>query len=315
MNYCSPSLSSKNKKICFSKKSLLLIINAWNTFNINNKISFTPNDSINTLFSKINIEFEKKLNKKNTSWAWTDILKSYAKKNNNYKIINDMKSIEIKELRPSQPHDWVSNPVEWLSNFDIEKVLKQYENIPAFKYKFYGVFSIDFGIKNGNTCSFSSHCHIDINNILKNNKKYFGFITNLSKHNEIGTHWTSSFFIFDPDIPSYGGYYYDSTTGNIPNDLINVFYDIKKQAETIFKKPFPIYINKNRHQNSNTECGVFSITFQTRWLLLLRKNKNSVSFDKVISHPDLTDDKMKSLRFKFFRPHINYLHLNTIKKE
>lgn len=308
MEFCSPTTSGKNKSICFSKKSLLIIINAWNTFNASNLITFNSNDSSNTLVNKINEKFESSLKKKNIYWAWTDILKSYAKKHGNSKIVSDMNSIEMNELRPSQPSDWVDNPVEWLSNFDIEKVLRQYEKIPEFKYKFYGVFSIDFGVKSGNTCSFSSHCNIDIKKYtLKDKYKYFGFITNLSKHNQQGTHWTSSFFVFDPTIPSYGGYYYDSTTGNIPKDLISVFDDIKKQAEEIFKKPFPIHINKKRHQRSSTECGVFSITFQTRFLLLLRKNKKTVTFDKVINHSDLNDDKMKQLRFKFFRPHINYL--------
>ena len=308
MEFCSPTTSGKSKSICFSKKSLLLIINAWNTFNASNLIIFNPNDSPNTLVNKINEKFESTLKKKNIYWAWTDILKSYAKKHGNSKIIADMNSIENNELRPSQPSDWVDNPVEWLSNFDIEKVLKQYEKIPEYKYKFYGVFSIDFGIKTGNTCSFSSHCNIDIKKYtLKDKFKYFGFITNLSKHNQQGTHWTSSFFVFDPSIPSYGGYYYDSTSGKIPNDLISVFNDIKKQAEEIFKKPFPIHINKKRHQRSNTECGVFSITFQTRFLLLLRKNKKTATFERVINHSHLTDDKMKELRFKFFRPHINYL--------
>lgn len=219
--------------------------------------------------------------KKNVYWAWTDILKAYARKVGNSKIAENMKMIEMTDLRPSQPHDWVDNPVEWLSNFDIEKVLKQYEEIPAFKYKFYGVYSIDFGIKNGNTCSFSNHCHIDVKKMILNDKiSYFGFITNLSKHNERGTHWTSSFFVFDPKLPSYGAYYYDSTTGNIPKDLITVFDDIKRQVEEIHKKPFPIRVNQTRHQRSNTECGVFSITFQTRFLLLLKKNKKTATFEK-----------------------------------
>jgi len=309
MKYCTPTVSGKNKPVCFSKKSLLLIINAWNTFNINNPIIYNSKDSINTLINKINEKFEKTINKKNIYWAWTDILKEYAIKTGNTKIKNDMKTIEDNELRPSQPDDWVDNPIEWLSNFDIEKVLKQYENISSFKYKFHGVFSIDFAKKINNTCLYSkSYCNINIKHLIDTyNIKYFGFITNLSKHNEPGTHWTSSFFIFDPTIQSYGGYYYDSTSAKMPNDLIDVFNDIKKQAENIFKKPFNIHINKKQHQFSNTECGVFSITFQTRFLLLLRKNKKTATFDKVINHPDLTDNKMKELRFKFFRPNINYL--------
>jgi len=307
MEFCSPIVSINKKKVCFTKNSLILIIKAWNNLNPNNIILFNKTDNINTILNKIDDKFSNILNKKNTYWAWTDIIKIQAKKLSKTNIINDMISIENNFLRPSQPKEWVENPVEWLSNFDIDKVLRQYEAISNFKYKFLGVFSIDFAKKKDNVCMFSNFCNINIKDIIKDNKiKYLGFITNLSKTNEIGTHWTSSFFVLDPNIPSYGGYYYDSTTGKIPNDLISVFSDIKQQCEFLFKKPFNIYINNIRHQRSNTECGVFSIAFQTRWLLLLRKNKK-ITFDKIINHPDFNDTNMKKLRYKFFRPNINYL--------
>ena len=153
----------------------------------------------------------------------------------------------------------------------------------------------------------SSKCKINIRELIKDgNIKYLGFITNLSKTNQPGTHWTSSFFILDPTLKSYGGYYYDSTTGKIPRDLMPLFIDIKEQMEKIFNRPFNIYINNRRHQRSNTECGVFSISFQTRWLKLLNKNKDT-TFEMVIRHPDFNDNYMKKLRYKFFRPNIKYL--------
>lgn len=306
MEYCSPLVSTKNKKICYSRKSLLTIIKSWNILNHNNKIIINKSDNSEILLKKIDDKFKEILNKKNTYWAWTDIIKFLAKNQLNYKIIEDIKKIENTELRPAQPKEWVENPVEWLSNFDIEKVLRQYEAEKTLKYKFLGVFSIDFGLKKNNVCLISNHCIINIKKIIESKKKYLGFITNLSKSHEPGTHWTSSFFILDPKIKSFGGYYYDSTTGRIPNDLIPVFLDIKKQIEEIYKKPFNIYINNKLHQRSNTECGVFSIAFQTRWILLLRKNKNT-TLEDVVNHRDFSDEYMKKLRYKFFRPNVNYL--------
>ena len=152
-------------------------------------------------------------------------------------------------------------------------------------------------------------------NLIKSDIKYLGFITNLSRSHEPGTHWTSNFFILDPSLPSYGAYYYDSTTGKIPKDLQIVFTDIKKQMEKIYKKPFPISVNYIRHQRSNTECGVFSMAFQVLWLNLLRINKNTASFEQVIKQSQYTDEKMKKLRFGYFRPNINHLKTNiNIKK-
>lgn len=292
MDFCSPS--ARNRKICYSIKSLSKIIKIWNLLNPSDKIIINKNDTFNNIISNLNSHF------KFNYWSWIDILKIKAKKLNKSSILKDLIEIEKNDLRPSQPIEWINNPVEWLSNFDIIKVMRQYEKISENNFSFLGVFSIDFG----------ETTKIDIKKILKSGKiKYFGFITNLSRSNEPGTHWTSSFFILDPSLPSFGGYYYDSTTGNIPIDLKPVFISIKKQVETLFKKPFPIRINNIRHQKSNTECGVFSMAFQILWLNYLKKNKN-VMFDTIINLKEYTDDKMKKLRFTYFRPNINDLKKN-----
>lgn len=303
MEFCSPSATKR--KYCYTKESLAKIIKIWNLLNVNDKIIITTKDTINDAINKINEKFKKILNKDNIYWAWIDILKQQAKIKSKTEVINELIEIEKKELRPAQPREWINNPVEWLSNYDIIKVMKQYEAIPENKYKFLGVFSIDFGVKKR---------VVDIRNLLKSEVRYLGFITNLSRSHEPGTHWTSSFFILDPSLPSFGGYYYDSTTGKIPKDLQIVFMDIKNQVERIYKKPFPIAINNIRHQRSNTECGVFSMAFQVLWLNLLRINKNTASFYQVIKQSQYTDAKMKKLRFGYFRPNINYLKRSvTIK--
>jgi len=302
MEFCSPSITKK--KYCYSKESLRKIIKIWNLLNPSNKLIITVKDTVNDVIDKINDKFKMILHKDKVYWAWIDILKQQAKSKPD--IINDLIEIEKKELRPSQPREWINNPVEWLSNFDIIKVMRQYEAIPENKYKFLGVFSIDFGVKKS---------VVTIQNLIKSDIKYLGFITNLSRSHEPGTHWTSSFFILDPSLPSYGAYYYDSTTGKIPKDLQIVFTDIKKQMEKIYKKPFPISINNIRHQRSNTECGVFSMAFQVLWLNLLRINKNVASFEQVIKQSQYTDEKMKKLRFGYFRPNINHLKTSmNIKK-
>lgn len=305
MDFYSPAIRLAKKKIYYNKSSLLLLINAWNDVNTINKIDYNKKDTIAILTEKLNEQMQKILQTKmNTSWIWIDIIKYLASKQHKPEIINRLRDIEHKLLRPSQPTDWINNPQEWLSNYDIQNVLNQYQSIPVLKYKFLGVFSIDFGLKKDNTCLFSRHCNINIAKIIASNKiKYIGFITNLSRSSEPGTHWTSSFFVLDPSLPSFGGYYYDSTSGKIPRDLQPVFVDIKKQAEELFKKPFNIYVNNKKHQYGNNACGLFSIAFQVRWILLLRKNNQTVMKD-VINHPSFTDKKMDVLRLKYFRPNI-----------
>ena len=305
MSYCSPT--ADNKIFCYCLNSLQKIALSWNYLKPKNKIDFILSDTSSILYKKI----ANKINVGDNYWAWIDIIK-HLNKNKNFKISQIMKEIETKELRPAQPIEWINNKSEWLSNFDIEKVMLQYEKDESLLYKFHGVYTIDFGIKtNSGRCKYSNDCDINMRNIIKSGKKFFGFITNLCKHNEPGTHWTSSFFVLDPTLKSYGAYYYDSVKRPIPRLLLPVYNDIKKQMETLYpNKSFNINVSNIAHQKSNTECGVFSITFQTRWLLLLKnKGYNNVSFNDVIHFKKMNDNVMKNLRFKFFRPNINSLLL------
>jgi hypothetical protein len=303
MSFCSPG--ADNKVFCYSLNSLKKIALAWNFLNPNDMIINITNNTSNELFQSIKKKLDKYLIKSNNSyWAWLDVIK-ILNKNKNPKITKVMKDIESNELKPSQPKEWIYNKTEWLSNFDIENVLTQYHNDPSFKYHFHGVFTIDFGQKSSNgTCKYYNNCNIVMKNIIKNGKKYFGFITNLCKNDEPGTHWTSSFFILDPSNNSYGSYYYDSGKRNIPTHLKPVFINIQKQMNSIYpNKKFNIFSNNVLHQKGNTECGIFSIAFQTRWLILLRKKINP-TFTDIIHFNKMNDTVMESLRNKLFRPNI-----------
>ena len=310
MSFCSPT--AENKSFCYSFDSLLKIALAWNHLKPNEKININ-NPSIkdsSILYEKIKeklCKFTKTTN--NNHWVWIDIIKM-LNKNKNPKITSVMKTIEKKDLRPSQPIEWIGNKTEWLSNYDIDNVLTQYEANKDLFYKFHGVFTIDFGLKTSSgVCKYYDNCDIIMKNIINSNYKYFGFVTNLCKFDEPGTHWTSSFFILDPSLDSYGAYYYDSVKRPIPKLLKPVFLNIQKQMNLIYPhKKFNIHVSNIAHQHSNTECGVFSIAFQTRWLSLLTIDAKKASFKNVINFHKMTDDVMKLLRFRFFRPNSNTIH-------
>lgn len=298
--YCSPNAKLKNST-CLSKNSLIELIKCWNKNKANkNKILFNPNNSTIELFNKLN-DVLKNICGANNYWFWTDIIKL---KTNDYDSIKKIDIIDEKELRPSQPDDWIENPVEWLSNFDIINVMKQYEDIKSLNYKFLGVFPIDFSLKSNNKCTYGNDCNIDIRDLIKKKIKYIGFITNLDKHNEPGSHWTSTFININPKSNSYGAYYYDSTSKTIPNYIVLFLDDIKKQLKDIYKnKTFDYYYNHIRHQRSNTECGVFSIVYQVLCVKLLKKNKDT-PIDDVFNNDEMTDKVMYKVRNTIFRPNI-----------
>jgi len=238
-------------------------------------------------------------------WHWPYIIK---KLQNDEKIIRDIKKFENKELVPERPQSWYNNPKTWLSNYDIQNVMIQYHNCKKYKYNFLGVFPIDFSMIDSNgVCMYSKFCTIDIKKLSKK-YSFIGFITNLDKHDEPGSHWTSTFIVIDPKLPTYGAYYYDSTGyRGIPAYLENFMNSIEIQCKTLNpNKEFKVNINKKQHQYKNTECGVFSIIFQIRWLNKHIVKKNNTSFEEILGNPYLNDDTMLKLRQSLFRPNSSF---------
>lgn len=247
----------------------------------------------------------------NKHWLWCGCIERIAEKkgiNNILVLKKQLRNIEKKNLRPEKPLVWYKNPNTWLSNYDIQNVMVQFKDNKKYKYEFLGVFPIDFSVKSSNgTCVYGSFCNININDYIKRGIKYIGFITNLDKHDEPGSHWTSNFLVIDPKSSSYGAYYYDSTVNNIPPILRNFYDDIQRQMNTIYpNKPFNIVSNKKRHQFKNSECGMFSMMFQIRWINKLVLKNNLTNFEEITANPFINDEKMLEIRNYLFRPNARH---------
>ena len=300
-SFCSPVKNRKNGNGCFSNDSLLKLIEAWNKTNLNNKIIIKSNYSNTKLWKLLNNKM-KNICDDGQDWCWAGVL---DKMTNDKEIKQNIKKIEKIELKPEKPDEWLKNPITWLSNYDIDNVMRQYELNKMYKYKFIGVFPIDFSVKDHfGKCVFSELCSINVNNYINKKIKFVGLITNLDKHDQPGSHWTSTFIILDPKLKCYGSYYYDSTARKIPLYVLNFLKDIKKQMDLKYpNNNFIITYNKKQHQKKNTECGMFSILFQIRWLNLIQHNKDTI-FDDIVNDSDISDENMYLLRNVLFRPNI-----------
>ena len=301
--FCSPA--NENNKYCFSKKSLLNMISVWNALKIQ-KINVKNTMTTRMLFNCI-YNVMSKYCPKHKYWLWTGIIEKIAEKKvlkNIEKIKRKLRLISKKELKPEKPESWYRNPKTWLSNFDIQNVMFQYKMTKKYKYDFLGVFPIDFSTVSINgTCLYSEFCNMDIKNYVKKGIKFIGFITNLDKHDEPGSHWTSSFIVIDHLLPTYGAYYYDSTGRPMPVYLQNFMNNIKKQCNELYPNtPFNIIQNKKQHQYKNSECGVFSMLFQLRWINKHIVKKNNTSFEEIIGNPYINDEQMLKIRDHLFRP-------------
>ncbi len=307
--YCSPSVNDKNPT-CLSKESLKHLIDCYNNSKQkkNQKIIYYDNNSQLDLFKKLDNKMKKLTKGSGKYWFWPNIIKKLKPINNNNFIIN-IKNIEKLELKPEKPSEWLKNPKEWLSNYDINDIMNQYSKNNKYKYNYIGTFSIDFAVKNNlGKCLYSNFCNINIKkDYIDKNIKYIGFITNLDKHNEPGSHWTSTFIIIDHTNNSYGAYYYDSVARKIPILILNFLNNIKNQCNKLYpNKKFIIDYNKKQHQFQNTECGIFSIIYQIRWLNLLKRNKNPKLIN-IINNDKLTDNNANEIRNSLYRPNIKEL--------
>jgi hypothetical protein len=256
-------------------------------------------------------------------WCWPGTISKIASSANDTKTKEIIKMIETEELRPEMPIEWYANSREWLSNYDIEDVMKQYDKDRTYKYAFLGVYPIDFSEEDKfGRCLYSKICSLDVKKYINKKIKYLGLITNLDKHNQSGSHWTSTFIIIDPRNKCYGAHYYDSNAIAIPAYIKKFINNIKERLLVIYpNSKFKITYNTIRHQKKNTECGMFSMTHQIRWMNSLLKYKElklpdpykDENFLKCITNnKNITDDIMNENRKYLYRPNLK-VHLNKKK--
>ena len=115
MSHCAPYVKS-NTETCFDLTQLINIATNYNKLN---------KDTIE--LSKI----IKSKRKKKPHLLWKAISDKLSTECSNEKCwIKYSSDIEKarQRFRPYMPLTWKNNPREWLSNFDIQKVMQQYQN-------------------------------------------------------------------------------------------------------------------------------------------------------------------------------------------
>jgi hypothetical protein len=129
--------------------------------------------------------------------------------------IND-KTIHEETFRPEKPSEWYGDSHTWLTNYDIEGVMRQYEK--AYRdFVFYGPSPVDFDSKVGfdNTCVEASICSISLRKLYSSGKRRVGFVFNLDPHDRPGSHWTALFC----DMNTCTIFYFDSNGVEPPKEI------------------------------------------------------------------------------------------------
>lgn len=232
LSYCSPS-HSNNDGTCFSDNGLVKLAQSYNNTH-KDKIAF-PSIQPNT--GRLSSDKRKaiwkslmdKLKANNELPCTDDYCVLYT---DVAEAVND-REIHEETFRPERPENWYDNPNEWLTNIDIEDVMRQYEKIyPDFK--FLGPTPIDFDTKlgSGNSCVESSICNLSLRQMLQQGKRRIGIVFNLDPHYKSGSHWTALMC----DINAGGIYYFDSYGMEPPKEARVLMARLRSQGNQLIEE-------------------------------------------------------------------------------
>jgi hypothetical protein len=276
---CAPHLTFDNGS-CMSLNILIKLANAFNSHceeESNNKNLIKIFDGLELLHPdeyKRYLLFEMGKRFKGSQHDWI------KHKCTQFMNEDEKEELENNTFRPDGPQ----GKFEWLSTFDINFALAQYET-KYDDFQFLGAVPIDFAELDN--LPFKK---LNFNDLYSNGKKRIGVVFNLDEHYKGGSHWVSLF----ADLEK-GQVYFSDSYAIPPEKRIVAFMRIIEEYlknEKNISEP-DIRYNKMQHQRGNSECGVYSINF----ILRLLKGK---SFD-YITRKRVSDEKVNKCRMIYFK--------------
>ena len=284
---CNPIMKNKTAldKTCFTAKTLTQIKEAFNEKH-ENKI--TTNDP-----KKLWHDLKDRINNCDKEDCWLS-------------EIHDIKlreTIDKLSFAPDHPELWRKKPNTWLSNYDILKVINQYEEKYNY-FKFIGPTPIDFDTKlpeENSVCVWEELCTFSLKKQIEDKITKIGVIFNLDKHNEGGSHWVSLFI----DLEHSFIFYFDSAGSKIPTEINNLAKRLIEQGKEL-DEPIRFTFHENHpfeHQFSNTECGMYALFFIITMLTGKMEKKVFKSFKDIIKlfkTKHIKDEYVFKYRKKYF---------------
>jgi hypothetical protein len=259
--------------------TLDVIEEMFNTYNSENKIKIIIEPNILKMKQYNPITYKKYLvdilnaklkSKCDNQLCWLGL--PIFKKMNKEEYID----LKFKTFKPEGPLKH-----EWLSNIDIQKIFIQYEDYYK-EFKFLGAVPRDF-----DEIDIYKFSYLNYDEFVNSGKSKIGIIFNHDKSNSGGSHWVSMFV----DLLKGKIYYFDSVGSNPKKEirfLISKFEEyFKNKNITIEKK-----INNVQHQQKDSECGVYAVSFILRIL-------DGETFDEI-SKNVISDDDVNLCRKKYF---------------
>ena len=286
-NIYSGKYNSRRFSSCIPKKYLRAMIRAYNrdVISDDDKIKINENSSKYKLWNELNAKM-KNICSDETCWMQQKYIRNMD--------ANDADFIRKYTIKPLRPIDISGNYDDaWLSNTDIENVMKQFEKVYP-NFIFMGPFPIDFA-------KYFTYYHFNVDNICKLINKginQIGIIFNTGTLQSGGMHWVALFVNLKTKLNN--GYYtveYFDSVGDKPPRIISKVIDgiIDECCSRTNRKCINILklTGQNKHQKGNNECGVYAMYFITERL----KGRSYMTIQSNV----IRDDEMNKFRYKFFR--------------
>lgn len=165
--------------------------------------------------------------------------------------------------KPSAPDTWKSNPSEWLSSIDIDKVEKEFSKVFS-RYYYVGTVPIDFDKKSKTgSCIVNSLCSLNIHSLFKKGYTQIGIVFNTDVSTGPGKHWIALFCDIGPEFEYPRVTYFDSYSQAPEPEVQRLMQRWKEQwdATKIHSKGMKLTYNKTRHQYGDSECGMYCLYF------------------------------------------------------
>jgi hypothetical protein len=252
---CSPLANKKSVKkgaTCFTPDVLLKIKQEFNKDHPTEQIK---TNEVHEIWQQLHDRLTTTKCKNKNESCWLDLIDDTQMRD----------TIKEHIFAPEQPKEWKTNPDEWLSNYDIFNVIRQYADVPEYKdFLPISPTSIDFDSNRtgSNSCVSEELCKFSLNKWMKKGKKRFGIVFNLDKHTGPGSHWVTLFV----DTVNSFMFFFDSAGDGIPTEVQKFIGHIETQGQEL-KINFKKYDNGGHdHQKGNTECGMYSLFFMITML-------------------------------------------------
>jgi hypothetical protein len=208
-----------------------------------------------------------------------------------------------KVFAPDAPRSWSKDPQEWLSDLDVEHVMRQYvDDRPDVQLMPFALS--DFGGTEGAVCHNQQMCRFSTAEAEKQGIRHVLLLLNKDVWGGDGTHWVSFYL----NVPEGVAFYFDSLGEDLPRHLKHWIQRRRRERKLLHPSAPPLRLERNTavHQKSGSNCGIYAIHMMVSMIEpthFARADAPDDLYDKIRyfqTAKELSNEYMQKLRYYYF---------------